>query len=333
MRAMVSVLSIIIVVLLVWSLIYDAGVEGVPNPVHFFKQAYAKARVEVEELIAKIKSKLMDDEVSEQKTASTDDSQKEEIESQNVENNISSDPPKAVVVLGSDLDQTTAAESNEELDKTASVLQPEFIIDNFRWPNDQWPSICGALQGAEIMVYAGHGLGTDGTATKNRGLANGLCVDGSYFEEATGPYSRLRYSGVSQEQIISSVRFEPGGLAILHGACYACGPWSNELIIDYGTAYRRVNDYSYTFLSVGADYLALNISGLDELMGALEKNPDKPIGKALEEFCSTHDIELTKARHSDYPNSSLWLGLSRYYNEYVIAFAGDPNITYNSLLH
>jgi len=329
-NSLLYTLAIILIALLAWSLLYSAGVKGVPNPVEFFEQAYKKAHERVTGLVSQIKKKLNSDSDKDSSASSenhsTQDKQKEPTQEERISES-RNEKPRAVIILGRDLDEADYFTCNEELDQICSILEPEFTCQNYRCPNDKWRDIRRALQGAEIMVYEGHGLGTDGTPQKIRGIANGLCVHGW----AT-LYENDMWLAVSQDEIISSVRFEKGGLAIMFHACYTCGPWRDEPHISYDTAYSRVNDYSYTFLSVGANYLACTQNDLLNLIVIFEKNPDMPIGSAIEKFCGDYDIELVKAFHKDYPNACLWLGLCRYLDEYVIAYAGDPNITYNSLL-
>lgn len=172
---------------------------------------------------------------------------------------------RAVLIVGAEFGSDFTG-LKEEGDHIAEQLKGYGVRQVLKYytPDCTWSRVREGLQDANIVAYLGHGLGYDGSAGYNDLAYNGFYIDPDpAFPDGPDARDRQRRSGYIGEAVIQAdVRLAPDAIVILDHACFAAGFVAGEPAdVPVGTAQRRVQDYSSTFLEMGAHYYASNYSG------------------------------------------------------------------------
>ena len=114
-------------------------------------------------------------------------------------------------------------------------------------PNATWARVKAALNGANLLIYLGHGNGTPSPYAGNQTTHNGLGLNAS----ATGSDSNVKYYG--ETYIARYIHLAKNAVVIFNHLCYASG--NNEWGKGNPTrsvATQRVDNYGEGFLKAGA---------------------------------------------------------------------------------
>jgi Bacterial SH3 domain len=115
-------------------------------------------------------------------------------------------------------------------------------------PHATWDRVVAAAQGANVLIYLGHGNGWPSRYRPFQGVTkNGLGLN---------PYdgagaARVRYYG--EDLLRAHIQLAPGAVVLLNRLCYASGnaePGSPEP--SWSTAIRRADNFAAGFLDMGA---------------------------------------------------------------------------------
>ncbi|HET9345219.1 MAG TPA: hypothetical protein VFO05_05915, partial [Candidatus Limnocylindrales bacterium] len=115
-------------------------------------------------------------------------------------------------------------------------------------PNATWAAVQSATNGANVVIYLGHGNGWPSPYTYDPKYTtkDGFGLNSS----ASGTHSNLKYYG---EPSIRTLDFAPGAIVFLHHLCYASGnsePGDAQPTVT--VARQRVDNYGVAFLQAGA---------------------------------------------------------------------------------
>jgi hypothetical protein len=196
-------------------------------------------------------------------------------------------------------------------------------------------NVLEAVEGASIVVYLGHGVGTPNpysdaasAETMNGWGLNGPGSDGISHADSHGE-GALAYYG--EAWIAEHAKPAPGWVMIYSNACYA--PGAGEGFDERATeemAAERVSSYSRAPLAdLGASaYFATDYyAGAAHLVGKLLDAPDLPYGEVFASEPNFDADGLTRLPHGLLPGAEAWLHRSAYFDgvtDYWYAFAGDP---------
>jgi hypothetical protein len=201
-------------------------------------------------------------------------------------------------------------------------------------PNATAENVLAAVEGANVVVYFGHGVGTpnpygpSNPATTNGWGLNGPNAQGTHADSWRD--GTLAYYG--EAWIAEHANPAPGWVMIYSNACYAPGasegfdtPATEEI------ARERVSAYSRTPLAeMGASaYFATDFfEGAAALLTTMLTDPGRPFGEvfAAEPRFVAHG--LSRAPHASVEGAEAWLHRSAYFEgreDYWYAFAGDPS--------
>jgi hypothetical protein len=115
-------------------------------------------------------------------------------------------------------------------------------------PHATWARVLAASQGANVLIYLGHGNGWPSRYAPYQGITkNGLGLNPS---DGSGN-SRVRYYG--EALVGAHIRLAPGAIVLLNRLCYASGngePGSREP--SWTTAVKRADNFAAGFLAAGA---------------------------------------------------------------------------------
>jgi hypothetical protein len=191
-----------------------------------------------------------------------------------------------------------------------------------------------AVEGANVVVYFGHGVGTpnpysaspDPATTNGWGL-NGPATRGTH--EDSWRDGTLAYYG--ETWIAAHARPAPGWVMIYSNACYAPGASEGfDVPATEETAHARVSAYSRSPLAeMGASaYFATDFyEGAAHLLDQLLGNPMLPYGDVFASEPRFASEALVRLPHPEVVGAEAWLHRSAYFDgkvDYWYAFAGDP---------
>ena len=161
---------------------------------------------------------------------------------------VAATPPKVVVIVGPAGSMTAAYRSEAEA-IAAEARRWTSDVTTLLSPNATWELAKPALQGANVVVYLGHGNGFPSpySSTLLPATQDGLGLN----PYAGSGDSTTRYWG--EAYLAAEVRLAPGALVLLHHLCYASGnsePGRGEPTID--VAQQRVDNMAAGWSAAGA---------------------------------------------------------------------------------
>ncbi|HEX7172438.1 MAG TPA: hypothetical protein VF365_07525 [Candidatus Limnocylindria bacterium] len=191
-----------------------------------------------------------------------------------------------------------------------------------------------AVEGASIVVYFGHGVGspnpyspTPDPATTNGWGLNGPNARGDHADSWQD--GTLAYHG--EAWIAAHARPAPGWVMIYSNACYAPGagegfdtPATEEVAGERVSAYSRA---PLTELGASAYFATDYFEGAAHLVGALLDQPERAYGDLFATEPRFHPNGLVRLPHASVEGAETWLHRSAYFegkDDYWYAFAGDP---------
>lgn len=199
-------------------------------------------------------------------------------------------------------------------------------------------NVLAAVEGASIVVYLGHGVGTPNpysdavnAETMNGWGLNGPGADGVSHRDSTSD-GALAYYG--EAWIAEHARPAPGWVMIYSNACYAPGASEGfDTPADEATAAGRVSAYSRApleELGAGAYFATDFYQGAAHLVGTLLDAPDLAFGEVFASEPRYVPDGVARLPHASLDGAETWLQRSAYFDgkeEYWYAFAGDPSGT------
>jgi hypothetical protein len=210
----------------------------------------------------------------------------------------------------------------------ARAFSPEATPDN----------VLAAVEGANIVVYLGHGVGFPNpySETPDPAVVNGWGLQGP---EARGTHEdsfadgTLTYYG--EAWIAENARPAPGWVMIYSNACYA--PGAGEGQHPEATpeeALGRVGAYSHVPLAElsASAYFAVDFhAGAAELIELLLTRPDAAMGDIYASEPRFVADAVTREAHPTVEGAEVWMQRSAYFEDkvdYWYSFAGDPTATF-----
>jgi hypothetical protein len=155
-------------------------------------------------------------------------------------------PPKAVFIVGPTGDHT---DSNLRDARAMAQSATELGMDVRRvfHPYATWEAVLAQIQGANLVVYMGHGYGWPSPYGNDNGRGeNGFGLN----MVAGGSKNDVRYYG--SKPIREQVQLAPNAVVMLVHLCYAPGNGENGSIPSKDVARQRVDNYAAGFLAAGA---------------------------------------------------------------------------------
>jgi hypothetical protein len=223
-----------------------------------------------------------------------------------------------------------------ELADTASIAVERHggMVRRAYSPDATPEQVLAAIDGADIVVYFGHGTGYPNpySTTLNPEAANGWGLQGP---KARGTHDdsladgSLAYFG--EAWIARHAMPAPGFVMIYSNVCYAPGAGEgHDAPSTPEVAAQRAGHYSRTPLAMGASAVFATdfYLGAATLVDTLLGSPATPYGEVFAADPRFEPDALTNLAHPyAAPGNELWLHRSRYFDgklDYWYAFAGDP---------
>ena len=252
---------------------------------------------------------------------------------------------KVVIIVGPTGPQTAQYRSFADEEAAAAQSLGATVVKVYS-PNATWANVRAAVNGANVVIYHGHGSGypnpyssTEWTDRSNGWGLNKTTGGGDaesgmvYCGEKALLGSLTSTDGADQRTYCSGGPITPAAnfVMIYANACYTAGSSEpGRPAGDISTARARVANFSYPVLKLGANgYFATDL-GATGLLRDILSRPTTSFGEI---YRSDDGYDATAQRLSNHPDLdgrqvwvqktySPWLGTDYWY-----AFAGNPNAT------
>ncbi len=251
-----------------------------------------------------------------------------------------STPVKVAIIVGPVGEELTPVYiSLAEASATAAETRGATVARAYS-PDASAENVLDAVEGANIVIYLGHGVGSPNPYSANPSAAttNGWGLNGP---GATGSHAdswqdgSLAYYGESW--IAEHAGPAPGWVMIYSNACYAPGASEGfDAPADETVAAARVSAYSRGPLAeLGASaYFATDFyEGAAHLVAVMLDRPELPFGEVFASEPRYLAEGLTRLPHGSVGGAETWLQRSPYFEgklDYWYAFAGDPAASFAS---
>lgn len=223
-------------------------------------------------------------------------------------------------------------------------------------PSATWPNVRAAVNGANVIVYFGHGNGfpnpygsTELTDRSNGWGLNSSTANGDADSWSNGTLvycgerallgTLTASDGAAQRQYCGGVGAGPitpaPGFTMVYGqAHYAPGFGERYVqttpLTTLTEAQQRVRNYSTPILALGGTFLATAYGDAHEIVTRLLTQPSATYGDLFKAGRGYSAATLTDMAHPDAPGSRVWVqrtSISGFHfgePDYWYAFAGDP---------
>jgi hypothetical protein len=258
-------------------------------------------------------------------------------------------PPKVAIIVGPTGAGTDRGRSNGDEIAAAAVAAGASVVKAYS-PKATWAKVKAAVNGANIVVYIGHGNGfpnpytsppnsTSATELTDRDNGFGLNRtetggDGDswsstmvYCGEKALLGTLTSSDGAAQRTYCSGgpITPAPNWVLINVDACYAPGasepgqPKASESL-----AYEHVRNFSTPSLKLGAAaYYATDIDGA-QLVDEVLRNPNLTWTDITRAADGYDEVAQRHFAHPDVANKQIWIQRTGSDPDYRLAFAGNP---------
>ena len=256
---------------------------------------------------------------------------------------------KVVIIVGPTGAQTDDYRQKGDAIATAATADGATVVKVYS-PVATWANVKEAVNGANIVIYLGHGNGfpdpygttklgdrVDGwglNRTTTGGDSDNWSTAMVYCGEKALLGTLSSSDGAEQRTYCAGgpITPAPNWAMIYSNACYAPGASEGwDVPATQAVALQRVRNYSYPGLQLaGGAYFATDMyQGSLQLVDTILRNPNMPFG-AIAEHANGYD--LTRQRHYDHPDltgTRIWLQNSGdpSSGDYFLAYAGKPALT------
>ena len=261
-------------------------------------------------------------------------------------------PQKVVIIVGPTGAQTDNYRSKGDTIAATAEAAGATVVKVYS-PNATWANVRAAVNGANIVVYLGHGNGspnpygtteltdrangwglnrtTSGGDGDNWGSTMVYCGEKALMGTLTsGSAAQWAFCGGSTNT--DGITPAPNWVMIYSNACYTPGAsegWDTPAT--ESVAFQRVRNYSYPSLSIGGGaYFATDMhQGSAALVDSILRNPTLPFG-AIAEAANGYDLSRqVHFAHPDLSGTRIWIQNtgSATSGDYFLAYAGKPGLT------
>ena len=260
-------------------------------------------------------------------------------------------PQKVVIIVGPTGGQTDDYRHRGDDYATTATAAGANVVKVYS-PNATWANVKAAVDGANIVIYLGHGNGypnpynsgaeptdrdngwglnrtTAGGDDDNWGSTMVYCGEQALLGMLTpGSAAQWAYCGGSTNT--DGITPAPNWVMIYSNACYAPGASEGfDVPATEAVALQRVRNYSYPDLMLGAGAYFATDMGASGLIDTILRNPEMPFGAIAE---SANGYDISQQRHFDHPDLAgyrIWIQNSGAptSGSYKLAYAGRLSLT------
>lgn len=176
---------------------------------------------------------------------------------------------RAVLIDGFQSGERSDVRARGQMASIGAMLKGQgYAVASFAAPLQSFDAMRGALNGADVVVYWGHGIirnSRTGTYNPQSADVGGIYVDGH---------------DLSPDGLRHDVRLAKNAIVLLANCCYAAGTASgDEGQVKREVLEARMRNYAQPFLEIGARGVAACLDPKTFLTGVLA---GRPVGKVYE---------------------------------------------------
>ncbi len=234
-------------------------------------------------------------------------------------------PPKVVIIVGPTGAQTDSYRSKGDDYANVAAAAGATVVKVYS-PNATWAAVKDAVNGANIVIYLGHGNGFPNpySSTEQRDRDNGWGLnrttgggdsdDWSKYMVYCGEKALLgtltSSDGAAQRTYCAGgpITPAPNWVMIYSNACYAPGASEGwDVPATESGAMQRVRNYSYPGLLLGGGAYFATDMGAQGLIDTILRNPNMAFGAIAE---GANGYDLSRQRHYAHPDlagTRIWI--------------------------
>jgi putative cell wall-binding protein len=252
---------------------------------------------------------------------------------------------KVVIIVGPTGSQTAGYRSTGDSIAATAQAAGATVVKVYS-PNATWANVRAAVNGANIIVYLGHGNGYPNpySATENTDRVNGWGVNkvagggGGGDDESNMIYcgeqallGTLSSSNSRYPYCAGGITPAPGFVMIYNKACYTPGA-GETADANESMAFERVRHFSYPALQLGGSaYFATDLhQGAQYLVDTILRNPSMTYGDIARGAPGYDAVAQRHNGHPDLAGRQVWIqqtyAMGRM--DYWYAYAGNPNASF-----
>jgi len=227
-------------------------------------------------------------------------------------------------------------------------------------PDATWANVQAAVNGANVIVYFGHGNGFPNpySSTENPDRVNGwglnrtntngdgdnwsttmvYCGEKALLGTLTASDGIHQWNWCGGSTNTDGITPAPGFTVIYSQAHYTAGFGEryspSDPLTTLDQAQQRVRNYSYPMLALGArGYIATGLGDADEILTRVLTQPNRTFGEIFFDGGGFNYSALMAIPHADFPGAEVWVqetvAGSMHFGQpdYWYAFAGNPSAT------
>jgi putative cell wall-binding protein len=262
---------------------------------------------------------------------------------------------KVVIIVGPTGSQTDGYRSSADGIADTATAAGANVVKVYS-PNATWANVRAAVNGANVIVYLGHGNGYPNPYTSgseptdrdngwglNRTTTNGdddnwsttmvYCGEQALLGTLTSA-SAAQWGYCGGSTSTDGISPAPGFVMIYSKACYTPGAGEGfDTKATESVAYQRVRNYSYPVLKLGASaYFATDIGGgASAIVDRVLRSPGTSFGDIV---AGAPGYVASAQRHFSHPDLAgdrVWIQRTAGYGgdvDYWFAFAGNPDASF-----
>jgi hypothetical protein len=256
--------------------------------------------------------------------------------------------PKVVIIVGPVGTLTDSYRERGDAIAEAATDAGATVVKVYS-PNATWAKVRAAVNGANVIVYVGHGNGYPNpySATENIDRVNGWglnMVAGEDDDDPTGDGDTINKAmvycgekallgtlaagdGATQREYCAGGPITPAAnfVMVYSNACYTPGAGEARPAPAESVAVSRVANYSSPIVRLGGTYFATDL-GSATLVDLILRNPTTPFGRIFEMGNGFSADSLRRFAHPDGGAAETWIQRTKpgLGDDYWYAFGGNP---------
>jgi putative cell wall-binding protein len=256
---------------------------------------------------------------------------------------------KVVIIVGPTGSQTAGYRNTGDQIAATAEAAGATVVKVYS-PNATWANVQAAVNGANVVVYLGHGNGYPNpySATENTDRVNGWGLNRTASNGDSDDWSSTMVycgekallgtltssDGAAQRQYCSGgISPAPGFVMIYNKACYTPGAGESfDVNATEAVAFARVRHYSYPVLAMGASaYFATDLhNGAQYLVDTILRNPTMTYGDVAR-YAPGYDAAAQRQfGHPDLAGDQVWIQKTGSDPDYWFGYAGNPEASFGN---
>lgn len=255
---------------------------------------------------------------------------------------------KVAIIVGPTGSVTSSYRKQADETAAAAVAAGASVVKVYS-PYATWSAVKSAVDGANIVVYFGHGNGYPSpySSTQNTDRVNGwglnrtttngdgdnwsttmvYCGEQALLGTLTSS-STHQWNYCGGKTNTDGITPAPGWVMIYSNACYAPGASESwDAVPSKSVALQRVSNYSRPVLKLGGTYFATD-HGAAPLVDSILRNPTRSFGQIYNDHRPSGTF--SDDAHLSVSGARAWMMRTSRSVVYTYAFAGNPSATPSS---